>query len=168
MSLLAAYLGDTTDLAIPLTWAGAAFAPGDDWGLIFTAKTAATDADTAAVIQKASGLGITAAGYTATVSLVSADTVDLTVTTLEWDVQAQHVDTGAVRTVARGKLSLYQDVTRATTTSVPITTTTDPAPFGPSLPAGLADITSITITAGDDLELVQDGVTYYLPLYRRA
>jgi len=36
------------------------------------------------------------------------------------------------------------------------------------LPTGLDEFTSITITAGDELELVKGGITYWTPLYRRA
>ncbi|GAA5124702.1 hypothetical protein JIN84_13020 [Luteolibacter yonseiensis] len=34
--------------------------------------------------------------------------------------------------------------------------------------AAMNGITSVTITAGDELELVKDGVTLWTPLYRRA
>lgn len=36
------------------------------------------------------------------------------------------------------------------------------------LPTNTDSITEIRITAGDELELVKDGITFYLPLYRRA
>lgn len=165
---LTAKIGDSPVFAIPLVWGGAAFAPGEDWGLIFTLKSSAADLDPAALVQKASGVGITAAGYTALVSFVSEDTEELDPLSGVYDVQAQHVSTGAVRTVAEGKFSLYRDITRLRQTSIPIHTTETPAPFAADLPAWLDALTSITIIAGDELEIVKDGITYYVPVYRRA
>lgn len=165
---LSQYLNDSHSHAIPLAWGGAAFSPGDDWALIFTAKLKSTDEDSAAVFQKTSGAGITVTGYTATVEVVPDDTADLSKSvTLCWDIQAQHVTDGRIRTVAAGMLDVRRDITRATTTSVPVHTTNPPLPYGPPMPAGLDDITSIAITAGDELEIVKDGVTYWTPLYRR-
>lgn len=165
---LTGLLGDSTSFSIPLEWGGAAFTPGDTWALIFTAKHRASDSDDAAVFQKASNAGITVSGSTATVATVPNDTSDLPACVLLWDVQAQHTVTGAVRTVAIGRLTLSQDITRATTTTVPVVTTEDPLPYGPPMPTGLEYFTSISITADDALELVLDGVTYYTPLFRRA
>lgn len=165
---LSTYIGDTPTLAIPLAWDGEAFAAGVDWALIFTVKRNENDADSAAVFQKASGAGITVTGYTAQVVLVQEDTLGEKPGNLFWDVQAQHVEDGRVRTVASGRIDLKRDITRATTTSVPVQTTDPPLPFGPPMPEGLADFTSITITSGDELELVKDGITYWTPLFRRA
>lgn len=168
MTNLTAFIGDSVTLAVPLTWQDAPFAPGDDWALIFTAKHRARDTDAEAVIQKASGAGIEVTGYTASVSLVPLDTLALRACDLVFDIQAQHVTTGAVRTAAIGILALARDITRETETSIPVNTTEDPLPFGPTMPEGLGDFDSITIAAGDELELVKDGVTYWIPLYRRA
>ena len=165
---LSTYIGDTPTLAIPLEWDGEAFAAGTAWALIFTAKRQENDADEDAVFQKATGAGITHSGYTAMVTLVEEDTIEENPADLFYDVQAQNVTDGRVYTVADGRLELTRDKTRKTTTSVPVHTTTPPLPFGPTLPAGLETITSIIITAGDDLEIVKNGITYYLPLYRRA
>lgn len=165
---LTGFIGDSTSFQIPLTWAGSAFSPGETWALIFTAKHRASDADDAAVFQKASNAGITVSTSTATVATVPVDTADLPACVLVWDVQAQHTVTGAVRTVATGRLTLSQDITRETTTTVPVVTTETPLPYGPPMPTGLEDFTSISITADDALELVLDGVTYYTPLFRRA
>jgi len=165
--LLKTYLGDNKTLTIPLTWEDVDFTPGTDWGLIFTVKSSVLDADTRAKIQKISGIGIEHDESNAVVSLVYADSATLDPGRYEFDVQAQDNDSGEVRTVARGKIEFQRDVTRSTAVSVPINTT-DPAPLFGEIPAWLAAFTSIAITEGDELELVQDGVTYWLPLYRRA
>ena len=166
---LSGFIGDSNSFQIPLTWAGTAFSPANTWALIFTAKYRATDIDDDAVFQKATNAGITLSGpSTAVVATVPNDTAELPACVLVWDIQAQHVITGAVRTVAIGRLSLTRDVTRETTTSIPVVTTEDPLPYGPPMPTGLEDLTSVTITADDELELVKDGITYYTPLFRRA
>jgi hypothetical protein len=154
---LTQYIGDSKTHAIPLTWEGAAFSPGDDWALIFTLKRKTTDEDSAAVIQKTSGAGITVVGNIASVELLPADTVSLSATGYSYDIQAQDVISGAVRTVTTGRIILTRDITRATETSIPVISTNPPLPFGPVF----------TITAGDELEIVSGGITYYVPLYRR-
>jgi hypothetical protein len=113
------YIGDSKTHAIPLvTDDGAAFTPGTDWTLIFTAKLdKLADADTEAAFQKASGAGITVTGSTASVRVLPEDTKDLTAATLYIDIQAQHLTTGEVKTVALDKIKLIRDVTRQTTVS---------------------------------------------------
>ncbi|MEI6654052.1 MAG: hypothetical protein WCP45_04735 [Verrucomicrobiota bacterium] len=49
---LTQYYGDLVTHSIPLVKDGAAFVPGDEWNLIFTAKRRSSDPDTAAIIQK--------------------------------------------------------------------------------------------------------------------
>jgi hypothetical protein len=124
------YLGDSVAHEVPLRWQRVPFEPGEDWTLIFTAKLDSGDADEDAVIQKASGIGIAVSGSTATVTTVPVDTTSLTARDLEWDIQAQHVVTGAVRTVAAGILRLARDATRLTETSIEIFTTEPGAPLG--------------------------------------
>lgn len=141
------HLGDSPVFTIPLTWQGAAFAAGTDWALIWTAKSKATDTDAQALIQKTTGAGITASGNNAVVTLVRADTVNLYVGALVWDVQAAKVSTGEVRTVARGRLILERDVTQQTTTSIPVVTTEDPLPFG----GGAATFAELTDKTTADL-----------------
>lgn len=165
--LLKTYLGDNKTLTIPLTWEEADFTPDTDWTLVFTVKSSVLDADSRAKIQKITGVGIEHDETNALVSLVYADSATLDPGRYEFDVQAQENTTGEVRTVARGKLEFQRDVTRSTSVSIPILTT-DPAPLYGPIPAWLSAFTSIAIIEGDELELVQDGVTYWLPLYRRA
>lgn len=143
---LTQFLGDSITHLIPLRWQGAAFEPGSDWLLIFTAKADTEDADDDALIQKASGYGISVEGSTASVALVPDDTVTVAERTLLWDIQAQHTVSGEVRTVATGNLRLSRDVTRETTPSVPIHTTEPPVPTGPAGPAPV--ITVGTVTTG--------------------
>ena len=130
-------IGDQIVLTLPLKNAdGTAFEPGDDYAMIFTAKRRDTDTDEDAVIQCATGAGIVASGSNAVVTINRAATVDLEPCKLVCDVQAQHVVTGEiVRTVAYLILGIRRDITRETTTSVPVITTDDPLPFGPSVSA---------------------------------
>ncbi len=158
-----AYIRDSAIFTVPLEWDGAAFTPGTEWGLIATYKRAITDADSAAVFQKASTAGIIHAGNFALIAVVPEDTAALTgEITLEFDVQARHTITGAVRTVARGKTLFKLDVTRETETSVPLYTTDPPYPNGIT-----GNVESVNVVEGDELEIVIGSVTYYLPLYRR-
>ena len=115
------YIGDTSAHTVPMIWGGA-FEPGTSWSLIWTAKHTAADDDSSAVIQKATGAGISVTEDTATIELVPDDTLFLPSTQLVWDLQAQSLTTGEVRTVAFGGLKLARDVTRRTTTSLPIFT----------------------------------------------
>jgi hypothetical protein len=116
------FIGDTNHHTVPMAWAGEAFEPGTSWSLIWTAKRSAADDDNSAVIQKATGAGISVTEDTATIELVPDDTLFLPATQLIWDLQAQSLTTGEVRTVAFGGLKLTRDVTRRTTTSLPIFT----------------------------------------------
>jgi hypothetical protein len=138
---LTQYIGDSTSHEIPLTWAGDNFTPGEAWSLIFTAKRSAQDSDDAAVFQKVTGAGISVTGNTAEVEIVPADTLALPSATYIWDIQAQSLSTGEVRTVALGGIKLVRDVTRKTTSSVEIHTIEPGAPFtgpqGPQGPQGL-------------------------------
>jgi hypothetical protein len=126
---LTQYIGDSTSHEIPLTWAGDNFTPGEAWSLIFTAKRSAQDSDDAAVFQKVTGAGISVTGNTAEVEIVPADTLALPSATYIWDIQAQSLSTGEVRTVALGGIKLVRDVTRKTTSSVEIHTIEPGVPF---------------------------------------
>jgi hypothetical protein len=132
MSSQTAYLNDTTTVEVPLLWRGVAFMPGEEWSLIFTAKQNAADPDSEAVIQKASGAGITARRRFADVELVPADSDSLDPCVLFCDIQGQHLTTGQVRTFASFELSFVRDITRETSTSVPVHTTQTPLPFVPA------------------------------------
>jgi hypothetical protein len=126
---LVQFIGDTSPHTVPMAWDGEAFEPGEAWSLIFTAKRSAQDSDDAAVFQKVTGAGISVTGNTAEVEIVPADTLALPSATYIWDIQAQSLSTGEVRTVAFGGLKLTRDVTRRTTTSLPINTLTPAVPF---------------------------------------
>jgi len=119
-------IGDSKTLAIPMDWEGAPFEPGSDWGLIFTAKLAEADLDVDAVIQKATGAGITATGSVAYVALVPDDTSSIDAGIVYCDIQAQHLTSGEIRTIRAIYLNLKRDITRGTSASIPIYTT-DPA-----------------------------------------
>jgi hypothetical protein len=116
------FYGDSSTFTIPLEWDDAGFTPGSDWHLIFTAKAKRTDPDDAALIQKATGAGITHSGTNALVALVPQDTRDIDAITIYWDIQAQHLTTAEVRTPARGTLKFSRDITRQTEVSIPIHT----------------------------------------------
>ena len=151
------YLGDNKTLTIPLTWEGEPFTPGASWAGIFTAKFQATDVDAKAAFQHASGGNLSFVDSNAIVLLDPADTEDLTPVVLIIGIRMQHVITGEKRTMPLGRLGLLRPPSTEFTTTVPPNNTSTPMPFG--LP--------LTITAGDELEIVSGGVTYYLPLYRR-
>ena len=160
---LTQFLGDSITHPIPLRWQGAAFEPGSDWLLIFTVKVDTADADDGAVIQKASGLGISVAGALASVAMVPQDTVDVTAKTLLWDIQAQHATTGEVRTVASGNLRLVRDITRLTETSIPIHTTEPPYPGGGNLAADThAAASKETPADADEIPLVDSAAAWGL------
>jgi len=74
------------------------------------------------------GTGLTHSGSNAVIALVPADTTGLSDAVYFGDVQAQHNTTGEVRTVAAYRLRLLRDVTRGTSTSIPIYTTEPPVP----------------------------------------
>lgn len=136
---LTAYIGDSASFEIPLTWEGAAFDPESEWALISTFKYRASDLDAAAIFQKTSGAGITVTGTTATLTTVHEDTASLPACNIVGDIQAENVSTGEIRTVAYIRLALSQDITRETTTSIPVITTEDPLPFGPNAWDQIAD-----------------------------
>jgi hypothetical protein len=153
------FIGDQIVLTLPLKNAdGTEFLAGTSHALIFTAKYQDSDADADAVIQLASGSGIVHSTSNAICTIHPAATSDLSSCNLIFDIQAQHLTTGEiVRTVAYGRLQLRRDVTRETTTSIPVITTGSPLPLGPL----------VSVTAGDELEIVSGEITYYVPLYRR-
>lgn len=96
------------------------------WFLILTVKLRPDDGsgDSGAVVQKSSNTGITSAGASSiTVEFVPADTAAMEVrSSYVFDVQAQHSETGEVRTVAMGRVRNIADVTEGTTVSIPIYT----------------------------------------------
>ena len=143
MTRISQYCGDSRTHAISLTWDGAAFSPGTDWNLIWTAKLSAADDDAHALVQKASGAGITLTGSTAYVAIVPQDTAALGTGEIVWDIQAQNNSTGEVRTLADGRLSLIRDVTRLTR---------------PSIPIYLADPNPATINSSQIADALQRGV----------
>lgn len=111
--------GDSASFTVAATQAN-----GDPQSIVgatvwFTAKDRLTDEDAGAVIAKTTtgDAGVTIVdgpGGIARVDLDPADTAALTgPTTLYWDVQAKDAS-GSVRTLARGRLFISLDVTRAT------------------------------------------------------
>jgi hypothetical protein len=135
------YLGDSASITAALKMDGAPFSPGAEWNLIATAKADPyADPDSAALIQKASGAGLTVSAAVATLSLVPQDTAHLPAGVIHWDIQAQRISPPhEVRTVAVFRMELVRDVTRQTSTSIPIFTTEPPFPGGESFvpnPAG--------------------------------
>ena len=136
--------GDTRTLTIPLVLDGVAFAPGANYGGIFTAKFKSTDADVDAAFQHATGGNLSFSGTNAILVLNAADTDALSPQSLITDIQLQHATTGAILTFGPDRLKITQDITREVTTSVPPNNTETPMPFGITYTAG----TGITITAG--------------------
>ena len=162
---LTQYIRDSVTHELGLTWplGGAAFSPDGDWALIFTAKRRATAPDASALIQKASGAGITVGGSTASVAIVPADTTDLTATeTFLCDVQAQHVLTGEVRTVWVGRLQCILDITRETTTSIPVHTTEPPLPFSNTAQSTHAAASKTTPVDADEIPLADSAASWAL------
>jgi hypothetical protein len=107
---LAAIVGDTQVLRIPMRWENQPFDP-TGFQLIFTAKRRLTDADADAVIQKtSSGGGITVSGSTALIPIERADTFAQDPGSLHWDIQAD-IGEEDVRTVRRGRLALSLSAT---------------------------------------------------------
>lgn len=128
---LSQYLGDSKTYQIPLMWSGSPFVPGTEWNLLFTAKARATDADENSLIQKVTGAGISVSTSTAAVEIVPADTAELSPVTIVWDIQAENITTGEVRTVAAGQLTLARDISRGTVARIPIHTAEPPVLLGP-------------------------------------
>jgi hypothetical protein len=160
MKYLSTYIGDSTVLEIPLVWQGFEFVPGENWTLIFSAKFRSTDADVDSVFQKASGAGITVNYNLAQVELVPDDTLNLAEISLFYDIQAQNVTTGAIRTVALGRLNLTRDITRERTTSVPTTTTQPPLPFARTAPETHAAESKANPADDDELPLSDSAASW--------
>ncbi len=154
------FIGTQITLTLPMrNLDGTEFVPRDNYALIFTAKNNENDEDADAVIQLTTGAGIVHDYDNAICTIQRAATIDLTARVLIFDIMARHVVTGEViHTVSYGRLQLHRSITRETSTSIPVVTTEDPLPFGPV----------VSVTAGDDLEVIHNGITYYVPLYRRA
>jgi hypothetical protein len=132
--MLTQFIADSKTHEVALAWEDAAFTPGSDWALVFTAKRKAADPDSAAIIQKATGAGISATGSYATITLVRADTEDFTATrTLYCGIRATHGITGATRTVWQDKIKFERGIPQETTTTIPVVTTEDPVPFAGSV-----------------------------------
>ena len=125
---LSQFIGDSNSFHLPMAWKGEPFEPAAQWSLIWTVKRSASEDDSSAVIQKISGAGIAVSGNTAIIEVVPNDTLPIPAVQLVWDLQAQNLTTGEVRTVAFGGLKLVRDVTRKTTTSLPIYTNQAGAP----------------------------------------
>jgi hypothetical protein len=122
-------LGDDRTYTLPLkTPEGVAYSAAGKV-LIFTAKFSKNDLDSAAAFQKAIGAGLTASGTNVILDVLRADTINLTERSLYCDVQAQDEGTQKVITVWKGVLKLTRDVTRLTSTSVDVKTTSDPLPI---------------------------------------
>ena len=96
---------DSKTFRIPLRWNNQPFAPSSSWRLVWTLKTALSDPDEDALIQKAtSGLGITVTGDNALVTVVPIDTrgdaeadpvvPPVALGTYYWGILAQHTTTG--------------------------------------------------------------------------
>ena len=138
-------IGDTVTHHIPMRWGKAPFEAGAAWNLIWTLKADPNDSDAQAKIQKQYGQGVTSSGTTASVSLIHEDTaggvinegqedevtlVALTAGTYYWDIQAQRIaEPHDVRTVRKGEFELTRDITRSTTNTLPIFTTSPAAPI---------------------------------------
>jgi len=154
------YLGDSVTHTIRLTWLGASFTPGNEWALIFTAKTSGDDEDTAALIQKTSGAGITTSTTNALVTLVPDDTSALAAGNIVWDVQGQSSVTDEVRTLAEGTLTLKRDKTRGVTTTIPVITTETPLPFGHIAAETHAATAKTTLADLDEIPLADSAASF--------
>ena len=117
--------GDSADLPLLLVNPddGTPFNPTGNT-LIFTLKASAWTDDTTALVQKISTTGgfttTNASAGAVTLSLVPNDYTALSVGKIyQFDVQAQNVSSGKVKTVLRGTFSVDQDVTKLTTLSIP-------------------------------------------------
>jgi hypothetical protein len=137
-------LGESQTFRIPLRSGGRVFTPGANYALTFTVKLFNTDADSAAVIQKAtSGLGIVIDGDDALVTILRADTYreadypetgdpayELAAGTYVWDIQADGLPAtvveGECKTVNSGTFVFSRDITRGAGPTITIYTTEDP------------------------------------------
>ena len=100
---LVQFIGDTQPHTVPLAWTGEPFEPDAAWSLIWTAKRSASDDDDSAVIQKATGAGISVTEDKATIELVPYDTIFLPSTQLIWDLQAQSLTSLPIFTSQPGR-----------------------------------------------------------------
>ena len=117
------YTGDSKIHTIPLEWDDAAFTPGGDYVLTFTLKRSPADPDSAALVQKVTGTGITHSGSNALVQFVTEDTLSREPNpNLYWGVRARHVITGDWYTVKDGRMNLKQAIDRNAETSIPVLT----------------------------------------------
>lgn len=135
--------GDTRSITIPLALRGVAYAAPEGTQFILSIKRSLSDADELAVIQKATGAGLTYASNAATAEFVPADTRNQAVQRLVYDVQAHEPD-GEVYTVALGTASITGDVTHGTDTAIPIYTT-NPTAFQSAEESAAAAATSEAI-----------------------
>ena len=162
------WIGDSVVHEIPLIWEGETFNP-IGWGLVFTAKCKTASPDVAAQIQKASGAGISVAlvagVWVASVEIVPADTVALSKGVLAFDIQAQNTTSGAVRTVAFGRLALDRDITREAMTSIPIHTSQPPAPIYVAGGEGYPYVVSIAAETIGSATFVAANVGGVVPAY---
>lgn len=95
--------------------------------LLFSIKTAISDSDADAKVQKASGAGLAWDGQECSLDLIHQDTKDLTPGMYYWDIQAQSLtEPGIVKTVAVGTIELTTDVTQELEPTLPIYTHTPP------------------------------------------
>ena len=125
---LTATIGDTRNFSIPLRWRTGAFAPGEDWFLIFTVKESLDDTDEQAKIQKTTDLGITVQRSHAVIQILPIDTAGdgddipaLAAGIYYWGIKAQKIaDPTQVRTVATGELELEQPVGQSTETTIDV------------------------------------------------
>lgn len=159
---IARYYGDSARLLLQLTHPDTlvAFDPTDSV-LIFSLKARSSDADAAGLVQKLSTVGgfeiLAAAAGSIAVDLLPADAASLAAGHVyEFDVQAQHVVTGAVYTVNKGRLRLERDITRETGISIATVTTPPPAPGFTNrvaMPAATADDGALGQYAADGEKL---------------
>jgi hypothetical protein len=148
---LTQYLGDTVTHEIPLRWQGVDFYPTADWTLYFTAKKKQTDPDSSSIIQKATAAGLTVTGSLAAVSIFNADTASEKAGSLYYDIRAKSTSTGAVRTLAKGRLKLDQNVARAPQLAVNVLVAEDYTPG-----AQLTGATLVTTLEGLTEEQLDD------------
>jgi hypothetical protein len=159
---LDAVIRDSSPLSVPLLWQDAAFTPGGDWALIYTAKYRPTDDDDAAVFQKTTGAGITVTESTASVALVPDDTDGLSECNLYCDIRGQHVTTGERRTFRHVRLQLIQDIGRDTETNVPVVTTETPLPFASVAQSTHAATAKATPVDLDEIPLADSAASFGL------
>jgi len=128
---LSQYIGESRSHRVKLTLDGQPFNPAEHT-LVFTAKWSPEEADTEAIFQKQSYLGITtessSGAFFANISIVPADTSDDLPGENHYDIRALHNTTGVTRIVATGRLLLRQPITREPHVSTPVHTEQPIAP----------------------------------------